>query len=365
MGGAGAVAKEPKDRIRDLQALFKAQPVRLPTTEERRRVLYYPEAFKRHYMDVLERYRATLSQRAGKPVGWQTVRDQVMANEDQKLSKAQGDRWQVDVGTDRPRSPLVTLEDFKGWYHPQKSHLPNDIKFQYIERYVRLLRVTGEIDAIERELDQAQLNYIRDALHLFYRPVPYAGATEILRDINMERIERLVSHGCFELEAALLPLPPGQTGKCLLLFRDYVSHITPVEILLVRQREEGPPHLLVPVFSGFLLSETVFGEAMMLEDVGFMGKLVLTRQSGATAGDDGVRVLSEGTTLGTLATFSDKSLVLSLGGGEEAQLLRAVFGLEASAEDTESVKVAVRRIDPRRYFPDGEIGRFFRYRPWG
>ena len=360
------MAKDPKDTKRDLQALFKAPPVQRPTTEERRQVLYYPDAFKRHYMDVLDRYRAELSQRAGKPVGWQTIRDHVMEREDRELAGLAANRWQVDVGTDRPRSALVTREDFKGWYHSKKTHLPSDIKFQYIERYVRLLRVTGEIDPIERELDQVQIDYIRDALHLFYRPVPYAGQTEILRGINMERIERLVSHGCFELDTALLPLPPGQTGKCLLLFRDYVSHITPVEILLVRQRAEGGPHLLVPVFSGFLLSETVLGVAMTLEDVAFLGQLILTRQSGATVGDDGVKVLSEGTTLGILATFSGSALELSLGGGEDAQLLRAVFGLEAgSEEDAESAKVAVRRIDPRSYFPDGEIGRFFRYRPWG
>jgi hypothetical protein len=227
--------------------------------------------------------------------------------------------------------------------------------------------VNGEIDAVERALDQAQLNYIRDALHLFYRPVPYSGGAEILRGENMARIERLVSHGCFELETALLPLPPGQTGTCLLLFRDYASHITPVEIVLVRQREEGPPHIFVPVFSGFLLAETVFGVAMMLEDVAFMGKLVLTRQSGATAGDDGVRVLSEGTTLATLATFKESALDLSLWGGEDAELAGAVFSLVAGAEeeeDSDKSKGAIRRIDPKKYFPDGETGRFFRYRPW-
>lgn len=360
------MAKEPKNRLRDLQSLFKAQPVQRATYEERRRVLYYPDLFKRHYMDVLARYRETLAHRAGKPVGWQTIRDLVMAHEDEKLSKAQGDRWQVDVGTDRPRSTLVTVEDFKGWYDPKKKHLPSDIKFQYIERYVRGLRVTGEIDAIEQELDQLQIDYIRDALHLFYRPVPYAGETELLREINMERIERLVSHACFELKTPLLPLPPGQTGHCLLLLRDYVSHITPVEILMVRQRGEGGPDLVTPVFSGFLLSETVLGVAMTSDDkVSILGSLVLTRQSGATAGDDGVRVLSQGTTVGTLASFGDNALEMSLGGGDESQLLKAVFGVDASAEEAEQVRVEVKRVDPGRYFPDGEIGRFFRYRPWG
>ena len=363
-GGGEPVAKDPKDSLRDLQALFKAPPVQCPTAEERRRVLYYPDAFKRHYMDVLDRYRAELSERSGKPVGWQTIRDMIMETEDRdELLAAQ--RRKVDVGTDRPRSPIINKEDFKGWYDPKRSHLPTDIKFQYIERFVRLLRVIGEIDAIEQELDQAQLNYIRDALHLFYRPVPYAGAAEIFRGENMERIERLVSYGCFELETALLPLPPGETGTCLLLFRDYASHITPVEILLVRQRDEGPRHIFIPVFSGFLLAETVMSVAIMRGDVVFMGQLVLTRPSGATAGDDGVRVLSEGTTLGTMARFTEGSVEFSLGGGDDAQLLRAVFGHEAPDEDTENITVAVKRIDPKPYFPDGKIGRFFRYRPWG
>ena len=195
--------------------------------------------------------------------------------------------------------------------------------------------------------------------------MPYAGAAKIFRGENMARIERLVSYGCFQLETALLPLPPGQTGTCLLLFRDYASHITPVEILLVRQRDEGPPHIFVPVFSGFLLAETVMSVAIMKGDVAFMGQLVLTRPSGATAGDDGVRVLSEGTTLGTMATFTEASVGFSLGGGDDAQLLRALFGHETLDEDTESITVAVKRIDPKAYFPDGDTGRFFRYRPWG
>ena len=100
--------------------------------------------------------------------------------------------------------------------------------------------------------------------------------------------------------------------------------------------------------------------------VRYLLHLILTRQTAATVGDDGVRVLSEGTTLGTLATFSDNVLELLLEGGEDGQLLGAVFGLEAgSEEETETSRILVRRIDPRRYFPDGEIGRFFRYRPWG
>lgn len=350
--------------MRNLQALFAATPVKSPTSEEKRRVLYYPDAFKRHYMDVLGRYRTALAERTGKPVGWQAIRDLVMAPDDQRLAKDRAHRDGIDIQKDRPRSELVSLEDFKGWYHREKSHLPSDIKFQYIERFIRQLRITGEIDAIDRALDEAQLEYIREAFHVFYRPVPYAGETEILRAVNMRRIEDLVSYSCFELNAELLEMPAGQKGVCLLVLRDYVSHITPVEIVLVRIRPEGPPHILVPVFAGFLLSETVLGVAIM-DDVGLMGKLVLTRETGASPADDGVRVLCAGTTLEAFATFRGDELELGIRNGDGVQLLKPVFGLEAGSDfDGEGVQLNLRRIDREKYLPVGEPGLFFRYRPW-
>lgn len=350
--------------MKNLLALFAAAPVKGRTTEEKRRILYYPEVYKRHYMDVLARYRLALAERNGKPIGWQGMRDLVMAPEDQRLAQEMDRRFGIDVQRDRPRSELVSLEDFKGWYHPQKSHLPSDIKFQYIERFLRQLRITGEIDAIERALDEAQLEYIREALHEFYRPVPYAGESELLRELNMPRIEGLVSFGCFELDAELLKLPAGQKGVCLLLLRDYVSHITPVEIVLVRIQPEGSPHIFVPVFAGFLLSETVLGAASM-DDIGLMGKLVLTRATGATPADDGVRVLCDGTTLEAFATFRADALELQIGNGDGLQLLKPVFGLEAGSDKGgKNVQLRLRRIDREKYLPGGEQGLFFRYRSW-
>jgi hypothetical protein len=80
----------------------------------------------------------------------------------------------------------------------------------------------------------------------------------------------------------------------------------------------------------------------------------------------GVRVLSEGPTFGTMAWFKESELNLSLWGGEDQNLSEAVFGLVAgSGEESDETKGLIRRVDPKRYFPDGEIGRFFRYRPWG
>ena len=358
------MTEERGKAMRNLQAMFAATPVKGRTSEEKRRVLYYPDAFKRHYMDLLGRYRMTLAERTGKPVGWQAMRDLVMAPDDQRLAKVRGHRDGIDIQKDRPRSELVSLEDFKGWYHREKSHLPSDIKFQYIERFIRQLRITDEIDAIDRALDEAQLEYIREAFHVFYRPVPYAGETEIFRSLDMPSIEALVSYGCFELDAELLEMPAGQKGVCLLLLRDYVSHVTPVEIVLVRIRSDGPPHIFVPVFSGFLLSETVLGVTFM-DGVGLKGKLCLTRESGATPADDGVRVLCEGTTLEAFATFRDDALELGIGNGDGLQLLKPVFGLEVGSDyEGESAHLRLRRIDREKYLPGGEPGLFFRYRPW-
>lgn len=366
MQGAGGVGKTPKGSKPDLQALFSPPAAPSRTIQEKRRVLYYPDAYKRHYMDLLGRYKEMLSDRSGKPVGWQAIRDLVMAPEDERLAREVMDRDKVDVAVGRPRSGLVTLEDFKGWYHPQKSHLPSDIKFQYIERYIRLLRVTGEMDEIERTLDAVQLEYIREALHLFYRPVPYAGETEILREINSEAIERLVSRACFEVEAELLDLPKGEKGLCLLSFRDYVSHITPFDIVLIRVRPGGEPPVLVPVFAGFLVTETVLGLGLAEADqIVLRGKLVMTKETGASVGDDGVRVLCEGTNLEAMVTFGEKLLEITLGNGDGLQLLGPLFGVEEmQGSGGESVNVVIRRTEPSKYLPDAEQGLFFRYRPW-
>ena len=65
---------------------------------------------------------------------------------------------------------------------------------------MRSLRLSGAIDEIERELDLAQGEYIRDALHLFHRPVPFAGDAVILREDWPGAVKRLVSSACFRLK---------------------------------------------------------------------------------------------------------------------------------------------------------------------
>lgn len=359
------MAEERGKAMKNLQTLFAATRVKGRTAEEKRLLLYYPDAFKRHYMDVLARYRFALAERTGKPVGWQAMRDMVMAPEDKRLATERARRDGTDVQKDRPRSELVNLEDFKGWYHPKKSHLPSDIKFQYIERFIRQLRITGEIDAIERALDEAQLEYIREALHEFYRLVPYPDWIKQSLEFNMPRIESMVSYGCFKLQTELLAMPQGQKGTCLLLLREYVSHITPVEIVLIRSNSEGRPPVCVPVFSGFLLAETVHGLSITMDTISIMGKLVLIRDTGATPADDGVRVLCEGLTLHVLATFRNDALELGIDAGDDLEVIKPIFGLGAAGDaGTDNSPLTLRRVNLQKYLPDGDAGLFFRYRRW-
>lgn len=132
-------------------------------------IVYFPDGLKRHYMDLLLRYKQEQSELRGKPVGWQTIRDEVMARED-ALVAARMRRQKLEVEVDRPRSDLVTLEDFKGWYHRSKSHLPSDVKFQYIDRFLRGLRAEGALDSVESAWVRARRAYLMEALGAFYKP---------------------------------------------------------------------------------------------------------------------------------------------------------------------------------------------------
>lgn len=336
------------------------------SADEQRTVLYYPEAFKRHYMDVLGCFRDDLAQRSGKPVGWQAIRDMVMQPEDERLAgELSGPRDRIKVDNTRPRSTLVTLEDFKGWYHPKKSHVPSDLKFQYIERFVRSLRISGEIDEIERELDLAQGEYIRDALHLFYRPVPFAGDAVILRENWLGAVKRLVSSACFRLKAESLGIGGAEAeggADCFLILRDYHgSHVTPLDIVVMQLSRDGGKKQ-IPLYTGFLVTESVlgmFGEERVL----LMGKLILTKESGASPGDDGTRALSDGGTYNSQASFSRDGLDLGLGTGEDLGLMGPVFGVDVGG-DQQSLSVGLERI--RR---DEEIEAIvsrlaYRYRTW-
>lgn len=132
-------------------------------------LVYFPDGLKRHYMDLLLRYKNELTRTSRKRVGWQAIRDQMMAEED--AAEAEKEGWNdQDKKVNRPRSDRVRLDDFKGWYNPKNSHLPTDPKFQYIDRYIRGLRVAGLLDEVEREASDAKREYHRECLAIFYHP---------------------------------------------------------------------------------------------------------------------------------------------------------------------------------------------------
>lgn len=132
-------------------------------------VPFYPPKLKSYYLDVLAKYKEQQSTARGKVVGWLTIRDEIMASEDAKLSEKMR-REGLEVEVDRPRSAALTLDDIKGWYKAGRSHLPSDGKFRYIDRFVRGLRLQGGIDVIERGFAESRREYLRDALASFYRP---------------------------------------------------------------------------------------------------------------------------------------------------------------------------------------------------
>lgn len=131
-------------------------------------LVYFPDGLKRHYMDLLLRYKKQLAEKTRKRVGWLAIRDLIMAREDALLAEAEG--WlEQDLKVNRPRSDLVRLDDFKGWYNPKNSHLPTNTKFQYIDRFIRGLRVSGLLDEVELAASDARREYHRESLANFYQ----------------------------------------------------------------------------------------------------------------------------------------------------------------------------------------------------
>lgn len=119
----GEGAREVGGRV--LYGIEKLQPADLA---------YGPE-LKKRCLALLEGYRADLSAKQGKPVGWAQIRDMVMVVEDREIADGAEGSGQ--------RSFLVTTEDFKGWFSAKSSHLPSDMKFQYVLRFLRSLEVAG------------------------------------------------------------------------------------------------------------------------------------------------------------------------------------------------------------------------------
>lgn len=132
---------------------------------------YFPDALKRHYLDLLRQLKEQQSVTSGKRVGWLTIRDQIMKPEDDELAASlSAHKHRIDVESTRPRSAMLELNDLKGWFNPKTSHLPSDVKFQYIDRFIRSIRLAGELDAIEHKVRESEREYLREAMLQFCRP---------------------------------------------------------------------------------------------------------------------------------------------------------------------------------------------------
>lgn len=91
--------------------------------------LTYAAAFKIRCLELLKEYRADLSAKQGKRVSLAQMRDMIMAAEDEAESGQ--------------RSSLVSTEDLKGWCSEKSTHLPSDMKFEYVLRFLRSLEAGG------------------------------------------------------------------------------------------------------------------------------------------------------------------------------------------------------------------------------
>lgn len=132
-------------------------------------VPYYPDKLKTYYLDLLLRYKNQRAKERGRGYGWQSIRNEIMASEDEKLVQARR-KQKINVDVDRPRSEDFNTDDLKGWYRRGNSHLPTDFKFQYIDSFIRGLRLEGRIEAIERVISEARREYFRESITQFYRP---------------------------------------------------------------------------------------------------------------------------------------------------------------------------------------------------
>lgn len=208
-----------------------AFPEKPKPAAQRKATVIYPPALKAHYLDLLLKYKADRSAKLGKPVGWQTIRDEIMREEDAKLAKRVAERDRVDVKEDRPRSNDLTLFDFKGWYDPQKSHFPSDAKFKYIDRFIRSLRLQGEIHHIELDAAKARREYLRDALFTFYRPdLAYADQD---RSAWEPHVSKFLDHSVFVAYCSLEEQTAATSRYLLILVcDDFKNGIAPVDVLI-------------------------------------------------------------------------------------------------------------------------------------
>jgi len=265
-------------------------------------LVYFPDGLKQHYMDLLLRYKKQLAQESRKRVGWQAIRDQMMARED-ALEAEEKRRLGVDVTVDRPRSDLLKLDDLKGWFNPQNTHLPSDPKFQYIDRYIRGLRAEGLLDEVERAASDAKREYHRECLAIFYQPQKAFQGNEPAT--HQGELARILDSTMFVAYCRPETDDPSFERQYLLLLfcHAFKGNISPVDVIgcvIPPSLEAGPLRVgtvqttaleclrrldtlssrLVYLYSGFIVLER-FGLASPMRTTGVSASLTLSNPSGA------------------------------------------------------------------------------------
>lgn len=267
-------------------------------------IVYFPDGLKRHYMDLLLRYKEQLSEESGKRVGWLAIRDQIMAREDALVAE-KASRLGYGVKVDRPRSDLVSVNDVKGWYNPKKDHLPSDTKFQYIDRFIRGLRASGALDAVEIAASDAKREYQREALAIFYRPQAAFQANDPVR--YQGELARILDNTIFAAycRSAVDDQSPESQYLLLLFCHAFKGNISPVDVvacLIPPGLEPGQLRLqslqstaldclgrfdalmsrLTYLYSGFIVLES-YAHASPVKTSAASASLVLSNPSGAGA----------------------------------------------------------------------------------
>lgn len=267
-------------------------------------LVYFPDGLKRHYMDLLLRYKQQLSKESGKAVGWLAIRDRIMAREDALEAEAK-QRSGYGVKVDRPRSDLVRLDDFKGWYNPKNSHLPTNTKFQYIDRFIRGLRVEGLLDEVERAASDAKREYHRECLAIFYHPQNAFQGNEPAG--FQAELAKILDSTMFAAYCRPQGDDPSFESQYLLLLfcHAFKGNISPVDVIacvIPPGLESGPLQLgtvqstaldclrrfdtlssrLIYLYSGFIVLER-YGLASPMRTTGASASLALSSPSGASA----------------------------------------------------------------------------------
>ena len=266
-------------------------------------LVYFPEGLKRHYMDLLLRYKQQLAVQTRKRVGWLAIRDRIMAHED-ALEVEKQRRLGVDVTVDRPRSDRVKVGDFKQWFLPGNTHLPMDWKFQYIDRFIRGLRAEGLLDEVERETSNAKREYHRECLAIFYHPQNAFQGNEPAG--FQAELARILDSTIFAAYCRPQGDDPSFESQYLLLMfcHAFKGNISPVDVIacvIPPGLESGPLHVgkvqstaldclrqfdtlstrLIYLYSGFIVLER-YGLASPMRTSGASASLALSSPTGAS-----------------------------------------------------------------------------------